>query len=133
MTSEQPSPEKKSKITETLDTLKKSEKVDDIVTYAKTHTKDTIAYVLIVLGIVWLFFKPFYAGLLIGAVVGFYFAKEISAQIKSANDYIEQQGMAKSLILGGTLLALFISAPGIFIGVATVVGVMQILGHGESA
>jgi hypothetical protein len=123
--------EEKNKLSETLESIKKSEKVDDIVTYAKTHTTDTIAYILMVFGIIWLFFNYFYAGLLIGAIAGFYFAKEINTMIKNANDYIEKEGMAKSLILGGTVLALFISAPGIIIGAAIVVGLMQIF-HAKS-
>jgi len=132
MTSETPkgpeqNPDEKSKLQETLDSLKKNEKIEDLFTYAQAHTKDTVAYVLLILGIVWFFFHSFYGGLLIGVVSGFYFTDELMQFLKSVNDLVEEQGIARSLICGGTLLAFFIAAPGIFIGAAIVVAMTQLI------
>jgi len=117
----------KSKLSETLDTLKKNEKIETLFSYAKSNTMDTIAYVLLILGIVFLFFREFYGGVMIGLVVGVYFSNEIISLVKDCNGYIEKQGMVKSLIVGGTLLALFISAPGIFIGAAIAAGLKYLI------
>lgn len=90
--------------------------------FFQPSTKDMIAYILLVLGIILLFFQHLYGGILIGIVAGVYFSKEILSIIRNANDYIEEQGLARSLIIAGILLAFLISAPAIFIGAAIVVG-----------
>lgn len=89
--------------------------------YFQPSTKDMIAYVLLVLGIILLFFQHLYGGALIGIVAGVYFSKEIINILKNANTYVEEQGLARSLIIAGLLLAFFVSAPAIFIGAAVVV------------
>lgn len=116
------------KLSETIENLKQHEKVGELLEYASSHTVDTIAYVLIILGIVWSFFNPFYAGLMIGAIFGFYYSSELTAYVNGINAFVESQGVAKSLILGGTLLALFFALPGVFIGAALVIALMQIVG-----
>ncbi|MFN4173744.1 MAG: hypothetical protein ACK4HV_01395 [Parachlamydiaceae bacterium] len=74
-----------------------------------------------IVGIVLLFSHPFYGGLIVGLIFGYYFSNELYAIVKSANDLIEQNGMVRSLILGGLLLALFVAEPAIFIGAAIAV------------
>ena len=74
-----------------------------------------------------LFFEPIYGGAIIGIIVGLYFTKEIITPIKSIESFIERQGMVRSLILGGTLLGIFIEAPAIIIGAAVAVGLKQII------
>lgn len=116
-----PEEKQKSKFTETFDNLKKNEKVDDFMGYVKANTRDTVAYILLIVGLVLIFFNSLWGGLIVGAVAGFYFQKELIDWFKNANEYIETQGLARSVILGGTLLALLIQAPGIIIGVLIVV------------
>lgn len=84
-------------------------------------TKDIVGYILIVLGIVLLFFQHIYGELLIGLVAGVYFSKEMLAFVRDFPQMIDEQGVARSLIIGGIILALFISAPAIFLGAAIVV------------
>lgn len=84
-------------------------------------TKDLVAYILLILGIVLLFFQPIYGGLLIGIVGGVYFSNEIIEVLKRLTTLIEEQGITRSLILGGLVLAFFICAPAIFVGAALVV------------
>ncbi len=80
-----------------------------------------------VIGIVWLFFNAFYGGLLVGLVAGFYFTQEILQVISSFDHIFEEYGLAKNLIFAGTALALFILAPGVFIGCAIMVGIKYLL------
>ena len=100
----------------------KNEKMDNLFSYAKENTRDTIAYVLLVIGLILLFFQPFWGELFIGVVAGFYFSDEIIAFCKNFEREIDQEGMVSSIIFGGTLVALFIMAPMIFIGAGVVAG-----------
>jgi hypothetical protein len=87
----------------------------------EASTKDLVAYILMVLGIILLFFMPIYGGLLIGIVAGVYFSKEIIPVLKDLSTFIEDNGIARSIILAGITLAFFIVAPAIFIGAALVI------------
>lgn len=117
----------KDKFTESLENLKKNEKIEELYKYAKSNTGDTIAYVAMILGILILFFEPFYGGLLIGFIAGLYFSDEIARPLRSIEESIEELGMVRSLIFGGLLLGLFIEAPMIFIGLAIAVGLKQLI------
>jgi len=100
---------------------------ESFFSFAKKNTRDTVAYILLLLGIVWIFFDTFYGGILVGIVSGLYFAEEVLAFLKSTKEAIDNHGSARNLILAGTLLAFFISAPGIFLGGALIIGLKQAL------
>lgn len=117
----------KDKLSETLDSLKKNEKIDGLYQYASANTRDTIAYIILILGLILVFFYSFWGGLLVGLVAGIYFSDEINYIIKNVNQIIEQQGMVRSLVLGGTLLALFILAPSVFVGIAIAVALKMLI------
>lgn len=89
--------------------------------YFSAGTRDLIAYILLVIGIILLFFEQYYGGFLIGLVAGAYFSEEINNLFKNYHEFIERQGLVRSLILGGVALAFLISAPAIFVGIAFVV------------
>lgn len=89
---------------------------EGLVDFVKSNTKDSIAYLLLIVGLVFLFFEPFFGGILIGLVTGLYFSKEIIFLFQNGNNFVEEQGMVRAIVLGITALALFIQAPGIFIG-----------------
>lgn len=110
-------PSVKDKLNDTFEKLKK----EGLYTYAKSNTRDTIAYVLLIIGLILLFFAPFYGGILIGIVIGLYFANEIINVAKNINEFVDKQGVVRSLILGALTLAFFIAAPSIFIGAAITV------------
>lgn len=99
----------------------KNEKFDGLINYARDNVRDTVAYVVLIVGLILLFFQPFYGGILIGLVVGLFFTSEITALSRNVNEIIEKEGMVRSLILGALLLAVFISAPAIVIGTAVAV------------
>lgn len=123
----------KDKFNETLNNLKKNEHFDAVYQYAQENTRDTVAYIVLILGILLIFFKPFWGGLLVGLVVGIYFYNEILAIFQDLNGFIEAQGMVRSLILGGIAVAFFISAPMIFIGAALAVGVKYFIGSSAAS
>ena len=105
----------------------KPERLEDIYQLASSNMKDTIAYIAMIVGILMLFFEPFYGGAITGAIAGLYFTHEIVTPLKSLESFIEKQGMVRSLILGGALLGIFIEAPAIIIGAAVAVGLKQII------
>ena len=109
------------------ETTEKQDRLEDIYKLASSNVRDTVAYVAMIIGILMLFFEPIYGGAIIGVIAGLYFTKEIITPIKSIESFIERQGMVRSLILGGTLLGIFIEAPAIIIGAAVAVGLKQII------
>ena len=61
------------RFSETIENLKKNKKVDSVLEYARHNTRDTVAFSLLIIGILWMLGQPFNGGVLIGLVVGFYF------------------------------------------------------------
>lgn len=108
--------------------IKKNENVQKFMTFAKSNTMDTIAYVALFLGIIMLFFTPFWGGVIIGAVGGFYFADPIIRFVRHFEEYLEQQGIVRVLILLGVALGFLIVAPAFFIGAAFTIGLKYVLG-----
>ncbi len=93
--------------------------------YIKENTKDSIAYVVMVIGILLMLFDPYvpYGSLAVGIIFSMYFVNELSFVLMNIKDFVEEYGLVKSLVLGGTLLALFIKVPFFFIGVAVVLAI----------
>lgn len=117
----------KEKLTDKLDKLKHDERVESLFSYAKSNTKDTIAYILLIVGIILLFFEAQYGGFIIGLIGGLYFSDEIIYIAKHFNDLIEEQGLVRVLVLAAVIVAFFISAPFIFFGAAIGALVMRVL------
>lgn len=109
-----------------LEELKHNPNVERFLGSAATSTRDIISYILLIFAIISLFFAPFYGGILVGLIFGFYFSSEILAFIKNLNSWIDEQGMVRSLVASGLLLSLFISAPAIFVGAAIALAIRQI-------
>ncbi len=103
-------------IEDTFEKLKKNENVDTIVNYAQSHVLDTIAYIILVIGIIWSFFHPFFGGLLVGLITGWYYYVEIYTLVKGFQEFIDVQGTEKSIVLGAVVLVLLVQAPGVVIG-----------------
>lgn len=103
---------------------KKDDKIDsftEFYNYAGANARDMLAYVLMIIGLILLFFHQFYGGLLVGIVAGVYFSKEILGWIENYPRFLDDQGLVRTVVLGGLLIALFICAPAIFIGMGLVV------------
>lgn len=99
---------------------------DHIGHYIKHHSRETITYILLILGIVLLFFHPLYGGILVGIVTGIYFGDEIVDYLLHLKTAIHSSGIARNLILAGVAIAFFVSAPAIFLGIAIAVGMKQL-------
>lgn len=105
---------------------KKDSNSDSLLSYFKTHIREAITYALLILGIVLLFFDQLYGGVLVGLVAGIYFGDEIVNYIKSWSTTTDSKRVARNLILAGIVIALFISAPAIFLGIAVAIAVKQL-------
>lgn len=108
--------------------LTKDKGVENVFNYAKTNTRDMIAYILLLTGLLLMFFDPSYGGTLIGVIFGLYFSQELFDACKNYETFIQNEGFVKSLVFGAILLAFFFSAPFIFIGAAVAVAVRRLLG-----
>lgn len=116
----------KDKISEKLEDFKKSDKLEGLYSFAKSNTRDTIAYVLLAIGVIWFFFQSFYGGAIVGLVAGVYFSDAIMGAIYGCNSYAAQCGSASCLTIIASLIVLFFSLPGFFIGAAISVGLKQL-------
>ncbi|HRD56310.1 MAG TPA: hypothetical protein PLC42_07950 [Parachlamydiaceae bacterium] len=106
----------KEKLNEKLDKIKQDQRIEGLFSYAKSNTKDTVAYILLIIGIILLFFQPHWGAFLIGLIAGLYFSEEIVYIIQHFNDFIEEQGLVRVLVLGALAVSFFIMAPFIFFG-----------------
>lgn len=117
----------KQKFTQSVRDFRSNEQLSNVVSHATANTRDTVSYILLIVGIVLLFFHGFIGGIIIGLIAGLYFSSEVLALLQNLNSFIDEQGIVKSLVAGGLLLALFISAPAIFIGLALAVAIRSLL------
>jgi hypothetical protein len=105
-----------------------SKKIEELYDYAQTNKEQTIAYILLALGLLFLlFFNNMLGGLLIGMVAGYYFSSEIFYYIRNIGQIIGGQDQLRYVVLTALLLGLFIAAPGIFIGAAIVATFKQVM------
>ena len=106
------------KISEKFDSFRNHERFEDLRNFTTEHKRDTIVYIVLLIGLVLSFFRPFLGDALIGIVVGLYFAEELVEGSRKLNDFIERQGLFRMVIFCFLGIALFIAAPGIFLGAA---------------
>lgn len=108
---------------------KKETKLDDLLSFAKENTRDTIAYILMVVGILLMLFDStyIYGSLIVGLVFSLYFIKELAYFATHTSEITTENGIVKSLIFGGLLLSLFLRAPFIFIGIGIIVAIKLLL------
>jgi hypothetical protein len=102
---------------------KKAESLND---YFKSHTRETIAYILMILGIIWLFFDPLWGGVLVGLIAGSYFGDEIVSYLKEWKMGSDYKTITRNFIIGGVAIAFLVSSPAIFLGMAVAVGIKQL-------
>lgn len=117
----------KEKISSTLEQIKQSDKVKEISSFAKENTADTIAYVILALGILISLFSPLYGGAIIGAIVGIYFADDIVSTLGNLKDFIKKKGKLKSFILLALFLIILMAAPALVIVAAAAIGIKQLV------
>jgi hypothetical protein len=110
-------------------TKKEPEKnpLNDLYKYGKTNPQDLIAYILMAIGLLLIFFIPFVGGLLVGIVGAFYFVDTLLRYALHTRQYVARLGTLRSLMAGGVFLGLLLTTPGIIIGAAIVVTVKYAL------
>jgi len=116
------------RLKERLEQIKSDKRFEEAFLFARSNTRDVIAYACVVLGLILLFTQ--YEGwgeFLIGLVTGIYFGDEIYAFCKATKYYVDVHGTVRSFIFSGFLLSLFILAPFIFIGIAFILLLKQVL------
>lgn len=114
------------------DHLKKNQRLNRIYDYSQQNPRDTIAYILLVLGMIILFFNPFFGALLIGIVLGLYYSAEFLFVFYHLNEFIHEQGIVRSITAGAALLAIAFGAPGLVIGTGFSVMLRSLFGSDPS-
>lgn len=108
--------------------VRDSQKVEELYENKTSNKEQTIAYILLALGLFFLlFFNNLFGGLLIGMVAGYYFASEIVYYIRNINQVIRGQDQVRYVVLTALVLGFFIAAPGIFIGAAIVAAFKHVM------
>ena len=59
--------------------------------------------------------------LIVGFIFALYYSSELAYFCRNCAALVEEQGLIKSVVLGGTLLALFFRAQFLFIGAAIII------------
>jgi len=122
---EKPPEEKKErlqdKMSEKFDELKKNKNVEQMIHFAKSNTRDTVAYIALFVGIVLILFGHNAGSIIIGVVAGIYFGNDIITWALDFKSYLDGEGLVRSIILLGLGFAFLLSAPYIFLGLAATV------------
>ncbi len=83
----------------------------------RANIGDTIAYVIITLGLITSFFEPFIGGIPVGSVMGLYFSKKAFQYAAEFKEFLVQEGIFRGFIIIASVAALVISAPGLCLGI----------------
>ena len=103
---------------------------DHVVEHLKNHPREVISFVILVVGIILLFFQPVIGGILVGLIAGIYFSDEIISYIADWSRDVDEYAFTKHIICFGIALAFFIAAPAIFVGIAIAIGIkLLFVGH----
>ncbi|MDP1880567.1 MAG: hypothetical protein Q8K60_06480 [Parachlamydiaceae bacterium] len=105
----------------------KSSALNDYTNYT---VHQIITYILLVLGLILFIFNNLIGGLIIGIVVGYYYSNDIIVYLRNFRYLTSDHLRFVTLIF--LLIALFIAAPGIFVGAAIVAAFRQVIeGNGK--
>lgn len=83
--------------------------------YASSNKEQTVSYILLALGILFLFINFFFGALLVGLVAGYHFSYQIVYFLRNLGQIFEGENQLKYIVLTGTLITLFIGVPSLFI------------------
>lgn len=129
MTSQQnPGDPSKKNFSEGWENLKKNNRLHRLYDYSKQNPKDTIAYILLIFGIIFFFFNAFFGSLLIGIVLGFYYFSEFNFFFQHLNEFIEEQGLVRSIVALAAMLVIAFGIPGLILGTVFSIVIRRIVG-----
>jgi len=83
----------------------------------KHHKWDFIVYAVLAIGLFLSIFVPFWGGLLVGVVIGYYFSAEFKEWYGKFKEDIVTDGIFRDFVIIAGLLALLISSFGLCLGV----------------
>lgn len=97
--------------------------------FVSTHKWDSIAYLLLFIGLIVMFFHDVIGGLIVGVILGIYFSDNLKSRFEQLKEHVEHEGIFKSFVAVAAVIALFISTLGLCVG--TVIGVLlrPLFGH----
>ncbi|MCE5294439.1 MAG: hypothetical protein LLF94_07490 [Chlamydiales bacterium] len=94
---------------------------------------ESISYVIMFAGLILSIFNPFIGGSLVGIILGIYFSQEVIDRAMSFKDLIIKEGIFRGFIVIAAVLALFILAPGLVLGVIIGAWIRPFLGNSISS
>jgi len=97
---------------------RKSPKVhlSGVIELCKSNIGDTVAYIVLAISLFYTFFSPLIGGLIVGFILGLYFSPHIFSIAGRFREFLLTDGIFKSFTLIAAVVAFFISAPGMAIG-----------------
>ncbi len=95
--------------------------------YAGKLQKETLVYIFLIVGVLLFFISPVFGGAIVGAVVGVTFADQITAAIKVAKSYFQDEQLTRTVVFLSLLLLLVYALPTLFLGTISGVGVLALL------
>jgi membrane-bound ClpP family serine protease len=105
------------------------EKVKQVCNYACSLNSDTIAYILLTIGLLFFFFvSPLFGGAIVGIVFGVYFADQITLGIIGIRGYFSREQLARTIIFFGFVAVLIYALPTLFLGALAAVGIVALTG-----
>ncbi len=105
---------------------KKVDKSECVITYIKTHVRETIAYAILALGIILMFVDSLYGGTLVGIIAGIYFGDHVVRYLTNWKICREDKETSHNIISAAVALTFLIAAPGVFLGMAVAIGLKKI-------
>lgn len=92
-----------------------NKKVEELCSYAKSNKEEIGVYIALGLGILFLFFAPFFGELILGLLVGFYFSKELAIFFQNTRSLLDMHGRMRYTVLIGVIIGLLLLVPVLFI------------------
>jgi hypothetical protein len=100
---------------------------ESILDFAQNNSLDTVAYISLVLAILFSLMNMMLGSLAVGVIMGIYFAPEILGFGGRVNDYLGDKGLFRIVLLITFAVFLALTIPYFFIGSAAAVGVRAII------
>lgn len=104
-----------------------NENMENVVTFATSNTRDAIAYLILLAGLVISLFNPMVGETLVGIIVGIYFSGAIRHFFSAFSQFVDKWGVFKLFVAGGGFIILLLAAPMFFVGIAVTIGVKMLL------
>ncbi len=109
-----PPEENKPPVPEILPT--KPSRLGGIVELFTSNIRDTIAYLILAISLLYCFFEPFVGGLIVGFIMGLYFSHHVFSLFSQFREFLIAEGIFRGFIIIAALAALVITAPGLSMG-----------------